>query len=298
MQVRRSIAWIDQAGKEQLTTLTAGTTAHFSFLDLPPLSNADWSNWQEGTITTPAFGAPASADYPSVGQTCAISGIDAIGTSNRFMLPAPIKGLFTSDENTVDTLNPLFFTLNAQAAFTIGVPQSSLPVIQLLAGWLFRQAQGIRETYLVNNLHPTRRVSVLWRDATAKATYTHYIGVAPMTAFLTALSVMSNAIVAQAWEGPLTINPTPTPGPGIYGSVNDLAHLIYADRNGNRTFIRIPAPKEALFLADHKTVDPAYAGITNLTTDAIAELVVPASGLPVRQFLGGYLVRTRAEGLA
>lgn len=296
MPMRRSIVWVDPAGNERMTQLTSSAGATLTQGLLLNLSNANLENWHEGPILTPAFGSPAVTDYNSVGEMLAVSAIDALGTSYRFFIPAPQKGLFTTDDNTVDVTNPLFFTLNAQAAFTLIVPQTSLDVINLLAGWLFRRAQTVREAYLCDGLHATLRMCVVWQDSFGKTTLISYNGVVPMGNFLAAADGLSNAIPVQTWEGPLNNIPPFAPTIGIYQSVLDAARLVFADVNGNRMQVIVPAPILAMFMADGKTVNPAYPLLGAVIVAAVSELIVPSSGLPITSFIGGSLVRSNQQG--
>jgi hypothetical protein len=296
MPMRRSIVWIDPGGNERMTQLTSAAGATVTYGLLQNLITANPENWQEGPIVTPAFGSPAVTPYNSVGEMLAVSAIDGIGTSYRFFIPAPIQGLFTTDDNTVDTTNPLFFTLNAQAAFTLIVPQTSLDVINLLAGWLFRRAQTIREAYICDGSHMTMRMCVVWQDGFGKTTLTTYNGVTSMANFLAAADGCSNAIPVQYWEGTMNNIPPLPFGRGMYVSCLDAARLVFADANGNRTQVIAPAPIRAMFLADGKTVDPSYGPVVSLVAAALTELIVPSSGLPVVEFIGGNLVRSNQQG--
>lgn len=296
MPMRRSIVWIDIGGNERMTQLTSASGATATQGLLLNLSNANLENWHEGPILTPAFGSPAVTPYNSVGEMMAVSAIDALGTSYRFFIPAPVQGLFTTDDNTVDVTNPLFFTLNAQSAFTLIVPQTSLDVINLLAGWLFRRAQTMREAYICDGLHSTMRMCVIWQDGFGKTTLISYNGVVSMGNFLAAADGCSNAIPVQTWEGPLNNIPPFAPTVGIYQSCLDAARLVFVDAKGNRTQVIVPAPILGMFMADGKTVNPAYPLLASVIVAAVSELIVPTSGLPVVAFLGGSLVRSNQQG--
>jgi hypothetical protein len=50
-------------------------------------------------------------------------------------------------------------------------------------------------------------------------------------------------------------------------------------------------------MADLKTINPSHPDVIQLTTDAVAELIVPGSGLPVSSFIGGTLRKAKAEGI-
>jgi hypothetical protein len=261
--------------------------------NLTPMCAADYLNWHEGMIVTPAFGAPSESDYASVTDHCAISFIDAIGTSTRYMLPAPQAGIFTVDDWTMDLLNPAVFAVGIQAGGSLAIEQTALPVLSLVAGWLFHKATDLRQGFNVSNANPTLRDGVMWADSFGRTLITTYVGVSNLAAFLTALAGISNAILMQTWEGVLQINPAFSPTSSIYASVNDLVRFIFADAKGNKTNVLLPAPFATIFMQDRKTVDKSNVDVGLFVTAALSELIVPSSGLPVTRFIGGYLSRQK-----
>jgi len=207
--------------------------------------------------------------------------------------------MFTADENTADTITDPFAAMSAATADTLMNLQTGNPVVFGIAGWLFRRALNMRESFICAfsalGGHPALRRSVVWADTFGLRTMTYYYGVNPMESFLTTFATGSNAIPLQSWEGPLTIN-TPSPLAGVYAGVKDYARFTFSDDKGNRANVLLPAPKLAIFLADGKTVNPAYFLVAPFILDVLGNLVAPQSGLPLVKFIGGILVRSKQEG--
>jgi hypothetical protein len=227
----------------------------------------------------------------------AVNLLDAGGKNDQVIIPAPLASLFSVDKALTDIFQPPFFTLSGASGGVLMIHQDGLATTPPLSGWLLRRSPATRNGLAVITSAVGFGRCVVWLDTFGQRNLQAYMGVASMAAWLTAAAGCSNAIPLQTWEGALTVAPAPTPSVGIYASVNDLARMTYADHKGNRTEIYIPAPPLSMFMQDRKTVDPANANVLTLTTDVVAEIIVPSSGLPVQQFIMGYLVRTQTEGV-
>lgn len=115
--------------------------------------------------------------------------------------------------------------------------------------------------------------SVLWVDAGAGTTITRIntlLGGAAITASL--LSV-SNADRSQSWEGPLTVNATPTPTAAQYQSVTQRVSLLFTTTApGIMVTLTLVAPQLSIFLADQKTVDLTNGLIVTLAAVCVGNL--------------------------
>lgn len=125
------------------------------------------------------------------------------------------------------------------------------------------------------------------------------------------LAAMSNAkIIRESAAIEFNFAQEPTSETGTYQLVQDKAHLEFGDGNGGFTSIKVPAPKDGLFLTSGSenltTVDPASTLLTNFqkaftATNQIAQAASAATnanhtGLTARggtyasQFFGGQYV--------
>jgi hypothetical protein len=297
MPKRRTIAWIDDASQETVTHLTSSSGAPNTMANIIANTNADWTNWSEGDITTPGIGSPVPDKYSSVGEVCAIDGNDFGGSSNRVFLPAPIQAMFNADENTADAGSTLFGDIGNAAIGSLVVPESTVLWNNFNHGFLFRGLAQIRETFLVGTANPTNRTVVRWIDFFGAERLCYYISSDNAADFLSEMRIASNAIALQQWQGPLTIHTPPAPSSAIYGSVRDRAELIFTDDAGNKTSIFIPSPKLAVFYADRKTVNATAGPVASLIGWVKAECIVPSSGRAVTDYIGGTLRRSKAPGL-
>lgn len=301
MANRRYISWIDYGGFERLTRVDPFGTADATFAALVAASNAAWTTQSEGGVISTGRGPASNNFYSSVGEMVACGLIDDITTSYRIFLPAPFSTLLTLDDNTVDILNPLFANFSLQASGELIVPQSGHGVLTASAGWLFRRSSNIRESYQAQGVNTgfypayTRRI-VQWRDAAGHVTQILLCGHTTINNTMAALQAMSNAVVTEWTEGPLLANGAQAPTNALYVGVRDSANFIFADSDGNRTQVVLPAPALECFAQDRKTVDPYDPLSAAIISAALAELVVPSSGQPVNTFISGYLSRSKAIG--
>jgi hypothetical protein len=103
---------------------------------------------------------------------------------------------------------------------------------------------------------------------------------------MAALTNLSTATIIKWWEGQI-YHPASAPSGATYASVLDGAQLVYSDALGNRGTLLIPAPTNAMFLADQESVDMTWPGLGGLLTAMDTELIVEGSGLPIATFIGG-----------
>lgn len=297
---RRYISWIDAGGFERITTLTPFGTADTTFGEVVAASNASWTTWHEGGVSTTGNGPAQTSLYAPAGEMVACSLIDSIGTSYRIMLPAPVSTLMTVDNNTVDILNPDFANLSLHAAGELVVPQSGLAVLSAVAGWLFRRAPNLRESYRCDGCVPGDftylRRALEWRDAYNNNTLTLLVGHDTISNTMADLQTLSNAIITAWCEGELHIQVGGTPIETLYAGVKDAANLLFADADGNIGRVVIPAPNGSMFYADKKTINPSATLTANIIGAALTELIVPSSGNSFDHYVGGRLIRSRSVG--
>jgi hypothetical protein len=132
------------------------------------------------------------------------------------------------------------------------------------------------------------RAYVQWVDAAGngRLTWYSYVTGGALSPFATALDTCVNpspvSVVAATVQTPGGI-----PGTSPYLSVNDAALLQFVTGTGSLVGVLAPGFKEALYLADNQTVDPAQPDVIALVNAAIALPLVDGSGSPVIAFVGG-----------
>lgn len=298
--IRASVAWIDYYGNELLTVINTATETNAIIESIRGITNAALRNYHDGTVTSPSLSAPTTDPYASIGDVLTCISIDLFAFEYQFMIPAPILSIFGGAWNSADTGNADFNSMALEANNAFYVPQSGHPVHDTPKGWLLRRAENIRESYIsvgsiVEGL-PALRRSIVWGDSFGNRAIHHYYGLINMDTWMSYAQAISNAIPLQVWEGELQIFGGPAAA-APYAGVKDQARLTFDDVNGNRSNIIVPAPKTAIFLADGKTVDRSNEGVGALVAAVLANAVAPQSGLPLLRYVGGILVRSKAEGL-
>ena len=132
------------------------------------------------------------------------------------------------------------------------------------------------------------RAYVYWADAvggTRLVWYTYATG-AILAPFGNAVDNCSNAVPSQTVAGAIqTTSSVPSTNP--FPSVVDSAVLSFSTAVGSLVGVLVPAFKEALYLADNQTVDPAQPLVIALVAAAIALPVVDNAGNPVTAYVGG-----------
>jgi len=131
--------------------------------------------------------------------------------------------------------------------------------------------------------------SVIWVDAGGRTRQTILRGVDSLIGGATLATVqadigsISNAGVAEYWQGPDT-HPGGTGVNATYPNVSDWAQLLFQASDGTSLYITIPAPQSSIFLADGETVDATT--ITTLIAD-VGAVCTTSSGLFATVFIGG-----------
>lgn len=132
------------------------------------------------------------------------------------------------------------------------------------------------------------RAYVYWADAvggTRLVWYTYQAG-GILTPFGNAVDNCSNAVPSQTVAG--TIQTTVSlPSTNPFPSVTDSAVLSFSTAVSSLVGVLVPAFKEALYLADNQTVDPAQPLVIALIAAALALPIADNSGNPVTAYVGG-----------
>lgn len=133
--------------------------------------------------------------------------------------------------------------------------------------------------------------SVIWVDAGGRTRQTLLRGNASLATVQADLLALSNAALQREFEGPVTVNGSPTPANSAYPNVADYAVLVYTDGT-DLVYITLPAPQSAIFLADGETVDPTAIAVL---TGHVIGTVTTASGSAVTSYVGGFRRRSGRE---
>lgn len=298
---RLTVCWIDYYGNEIATQYNSVSTAVPVFDAITGITNADWTTYHQGAVTSPSLSAPTTGPYGSVGDVLACIAIDLFSFEYQFMIPAPILSIFGGAWNSADIGNADFNSMALEANNAFMVPQSGHPVHDTPKGWLMRHAPTTRESFMsvasVVDGFPQRRLAVVWGDSFGQRALHMYTGLIDMSTWLTYAAAISNAIPLQTWESVMNVHLGPAPAAAPYAGVKDAARLVFDDAAGNRCSVMVPAPKLEIFLADGKTVDRSNEGVGAVVAAVLAHLVAPQSGAPLVRYVAGILVRSRAEGL-
>lgn len=131
------------------------------------------------------------------------------------------------------------------------------------------------------------RAYVVWGDAFGATRTVYY-------SFLTGslLAPWSAAAVAVVNPTPLQVTaatvqtPGGAPSTNPYPNVSDAAVLSFLSAGGNIIGVTLPGFKEALYLADNQTVDPAQPLVIAFVAQCLGFLV-DTFGNPATTFLGG-----------
>lgn len=132
------------------------------------------------------------------------------------------------------------------------------------------------------------RAYVVWVDANGNTRLTWYTfqtggSLAP---FSTALDTCVNPTPSQVVAATIQVSLAP-PGTSPYVAVTDSAVLTFITAVGSQVGIVCPGFKEALYLADNQTVDPAQPDVIALVAATLALPVVDSAGNPVIAYIGG-----------
>lgn len=132
------------------------------------------------------------------------------------------------------------------------------------------------------------RVYTNWADAygNTRLTWYSYRTGADLPPFSTALSACCNPVVVNAVAGELqTFGSVPSTNP--YALVQDSAVLQFGTGVGSLVGVIAPGFREALYLADNQTVDPAQPLVAALIAAVIALPLVDGAGNPATTYIGG-----------
>lgn len=124
---------------------------------------------------------------------------------------------------------------------------------------------------------------IVWIDAGGRTRATIPCADPNNTAIMAALENHSNAGVLNWFEGARN-DLTPTATPAIFADVVDLARLTFTDGSGNLATIALPAPVQAIFMADSVTVDPST--IADIISACVGHLCT-AAGSMVTSYVAG-----------
>jgi len=131
-----------------------------------------------------------------------------------------------------------------------------------------------------------QNLSVVFVDAGGRSTIVllHLVDGADPADGVDAIHEGSNADWSTWWASTVTTQ-TPAPLNLVFPDVRDKAVLTFADSgSGDMVTATIPAPTDALFLADGETVDPADP--TGVIADLLA-IMSTTGGVAVDTFIGG-----------
>lgn len=132
------------------------------------------------------------------------------------------------------------------------------------------------------------RAYVNWTDAVGgtRLTWYSFSTGATLPPFGTAVDNCSNAVPSQTVAGTVQVS-SATPSTNPFLNVADSAVLSFVTALGTIVGVVIPAFKEALYLADNQTVDPAQPLVIAVIAAAIALPVVDGSGNAAIAYIGG-----------
>lgn len=151
---------------------------------------------------------------------------------------------------------------------------------------------------------PAYRTTISFRDEKGQTAKTGFYTVeADLAAAAVAADAVVNAIAGlsvaavQAVHGPAERVPGPITygGAGKFSSIEDKAELVFTDAAGAVHRYQIPAPKDAVFLADDESVNPANA-LVIAARDAMTDGTTGSrSGVLNTGYLGGIRIRRKTQ---
>lgn len=293
---RRTLTWIDIGNYERVTQLSSVFGCPDTYDAIVPLSNSSVKTWHEGDVQFTGTGAGPVAAYASGSTALIMQLLDGLGFQSELFIPAPSLSVLRADLITMDTLNGDVASLVADLG-DLWLPYSGAQVAQVTGGVVANNIPSISETYA--NYRGTvtwNRIALVWSDTQGRRYFQmlanrNDVGNPPswLLDISSSMQALSTAHFIQYWQGPMQNNYPVTPTIDQYNSVKDYAACTFADAQGNETLIVLPAPNRVLFLADGKTINRAQVNFATFITAVIAECVVPSSGQPITQFLGGQL---------
>jgi len=256
------------------------------------MSNATVTTISEGDFVQVAGSTVAPSTYAELSNRIVLSVEDADNHHAQLFIPSPKLSLLLADRISRNPATTEWTTLEADLS-SLSIPFSGLPIVTLHSAVTAFMTGEMFETY--NNFNTgigwVRR-SLWWYDTMGHSVITHLCGPPggspDLGGVMNDFQAVSNATVTHYVEHSLEIF-TDTPTTDLYNSVHDYAALSFVDDHGNMSTVMLPAPARAIFLADGKTVNAAQANVADFIAQALLQLTVPQSGLPVSTFLGGQL---------
>lgn len=132
------------------------------------------------------------------------------------------------------------------------------------------------------------RAYVDWVDTTGhtRLTWYTYTSGGTLAPFASAIDNVCNPTPATVVAATIQV-PGGVPSSNPYLNVMDSAVLTFSTGIGSLVGVVCPGFKEALYLADNQTVDPAQPLVIALIAAALALPLVDSAGNPVTTYVGG-----------
>lgn len=292
-----SCSWLDTNGYWRKTVLTSSAGAPNTIADIQGLSNAGLQTFFEGLIIHPVPAPVAASAQDNVGYMTQLLMSDVGLNTGRIYWPCSDPAILNPDGQFLNAAAPALAALGIQLTLSGIIPFSGAGVFGTGAGWQTYRGQTMRDSLFVGGsaLAPMQR-DIVWVDFNGNTVVTTFEGKpgGGMGGIYAALTPLSQASPMSWWEGDIQY-PLVAPVAAQYQSVWDAARIDYADNQGNRGSIVIPAAVAGIFFPDNETVDLTAAGVPGLIVDMKAELLVLSSGLACHTVIGGRRIKRGFE---
>lgn len=293
MPYRHTLTWVDVGYRERLTVLAShdGSTSTVDLMRI--LSNAALTTASDGLLNIAAFSTPTGPLYPDLSDNWVITAQDITGDSTQLYIPAPLLSQADVDGRNWNSGAAPWTGFQAFLA-AMNHPYTSAPLTSVTIATIARDCPQIAQQWFNFSTAITwARRTLLWYGTHGRSHLTHIIGdVANLGPsfddVMAANAALSSAVITHWWEDEMAVYTDP-PTTDLYNSVNDACAVYFQDVDGNITEVTIPAPNVAIFLPDGKTLNVAQANVAAFIAQAIIDLSVPISGLPVVSCIGGQL---------
>jgi len=292
---RHTLTWRDVGYRERLTVLASqeGSTDTVDLLRV--LSNAVLSTACDGLVVATNAVSPNGDTYPDLDDTWIVTAEDAGSYRTQIYIPSALVAGAIADGVNYAAVSTEWIDFET-ALPALAVPYTGASCNAIVAGTIARAAERIHQPYFGYSDSITwARRSLLWYGVHGRSRLTHLTGdVASLGGdfdlMMAAMQTLSAAVVTHYWEDEMAVYDD-APTTDLYNSVNDACQIWFQDADGNMTEVTLPAPNIAIFLPDGKTLDVEQANVASFIDSAIAQLVVPISGLPVTACVGGHLTK-------
>lgn len=287
--------WVDIGGRERLTLLASHDGAADTADVLATLSNATVTTTNGGNLTAVDNPVPSTNASPDLDDCWIVTMQTPIsGRKRQLYIPSPIQALTLGDNVAYDAFTDQWVAVEAT------IPALNHPVDgelfdTIVDAEIVRDALSNYQTWLHYRFedYSWGRRTLFWHSAHGVPRLTHLVGnVASLgTDFdnlMNALQMVSNASITHYIENEMTVTYN-EPATDQYNSVRDTADFTFVDELGNESHVFLPAPKRSLFYPDGKTINLADTYVAGFVHQAIVDLSVPSSGLPVVACVGGHL---------